>query len=343
LQRTSRRPFRREGNVCAAGGTGFQAGKAGSARADLLSNLQHPKAMFLFHISPILATNALKFAIGRATPEGKITMTALLVLSLFSWTIIITKARQLGIARRWAKKFFAAYSETRDPLEIKRKGESFEGAPAFHLYARGAEELAYHLKNYPVHVRARPDVTSDPSLGHGQTEVFVRASTTRVSPASFEAVKVVMEEAAAAEAMSLEKGMIVLCTAVAGGPFIGLLGTVWGVMETFAGIANAGAATLTAMAPGVAGALICTVIGLLVAIPAMFSYNFMVTTIRAITQELDGFASRLANQMEHRYVDNRPLSEEIKSANEALAARIVEALQADGRDVLEVASLGGRS
>jgi biopolymer transport protein ExbB/TolQ len=171
----------------------------------------------------------------------------------------------------------------------------------------------------------------------------VRASTTRVSPASFEAVKVVMEEAAAAEAMSLEKGMIVLSTAVAGGPFIGLLGTVWGVMETFAGIANAGAATLTAMAPGVAGALICTVIGLLVAIPAMFSYNFMVTTIRAITQELDGFASRLANQMEHRYVDNRPLSEEIKSANEALAARIVEALQADGRDVLEVASLGGRS
>ena len=102
-----------------------------------------------------------------------------------------------------------------------------------------------------------------------------------------------MEEAAAAEAMSLEKGMIVLSTAVAGGPFIGLLGTVWGVMETFAGIANAGAASLTAMAPGVAGALICTVIGLLVAIPAMFSYNFMVTTIRAITQELDGFASPL--------------------------------------------------
>jgi biopolymer transport protein ExbB/TolQ len=148
--------------------------------------------------------------------------------------------------------------------------------------------------------------------------------------ASFEAVKVVMEETAAAEAMALEKGMIVLSTAVAGGPFIGLLGTVWGVMETFAGIATAGSASLTAMAPGVAGALICTVIGLLVAIPAMFSYNFMVTTIRAITQELDGFASRFANQMEHRYVDNRPLSEEIREANETLAARSVSALQANG-------------
>jgi biopolymer transport protein ExbB/TolQ len=141
--------------------------------------------------------------------------------------------------------------------------------------------------------------------------------------------------------MALEKGMIVLSTAVAGGPFIGLLGTVWGVMETFAGIANAGAASLTAMAPGVAGALICTVIGLLVAIPAMFSYNFMVTTIRAITQELDGFASRFANQMEHRYVDNRPLSVEIQEANEMLATRIVNALQANGA-AKELSTLAGR-
>ncbi|MDB6021316.1 MAG: exbB, partial [Pedosphaera sp.] len=123
--------------------------------------------------------------------------------------------------------------------------------------------------------------------------------------------------------------MILLATAVSGSPFLGLLGTVWGVMETFSGIATAGSASLTAMAPGVAGALICTVIGLLVAIPAMFSYNFMVTTIRAITQELDVFASRYANQIEHLYVDNRPLSEEIKSANEVLAERIVGALKRD--------------
>jgi len=127
--------------------------------------------------------------------------------------------------------------------------------------------------------------------------------------------------------MALEKGMIVLSTAVAGGPFIGLLGTVWGVMETFAGIAKANSASLTAMAPGVAGALIATVIGLLVAIPAMFAYNFMVTTIRSITQELDGFASRYATQIEHIYVDNRALSEDLKDSNDALADRIVGALQ----------------
>jgi biopolymer transport protein TolQ len=297
--------------------------------------------MHPIHFSPLFAASALEFAIKKATPEGKATMSALLVLSLFSWTIIITKARQLAIARKWAKKFFEAYESSRDPLDVKRKGEAFEGAPAYQLYIRGADELEYHLKNYPVQVKGRADQTSDHSLGHGNTEVFVRSSTTRVSLASFEAVKVVMEEAAAAEAMALEKGMIVLSTAVAGGPFIGLLGTVWGVMETFAGIATAGSASLAAMAPGVAGALICTVIGLLVAIPAMFSYNFMVTTIRAITQELDGFSSRFANQMEHRYVDNRPLSEEIKDANETLAARIVAALK-DSSSSEELRKLASR-
>ena len=282
------------------------------------------------HFTPILASNALSFAIQKATPEGKTTMSALLLLSLFSWTIIISKARQLIIARKWAKKFFAAYSATREPLDIKRKGDDFTGSPAFSLYIRGADEVDYHLKNNPVYIRSVTALNKDPNIGDGNTDVFARANTTKISPASFEAVKVVMEEAAAAEAMNLEKGMIVLSTAVAGGPFIGLLGTVWGVMETFAGIANAGGASITAMAPGVAGALICTVIGLLVAIPAMFAYNFMVTSIRGITQELDGFAARYANQIEHKYVDNRPFSEEIKLANETLATRIIEGLRDDG-------------
>ncbi len=277
-------------------------------------------------MTPIFAASALTFAIQRATPEGKTTMSALLILSLFSWTIIITKARQLMIARKATRKFFEAYSATRDPLDIKRGETSFDGAPAYELYIRGADELDYHLKNNAVIVKPRI-IQSDPTLGHGNTDMLALSSTRKISTASFEAVKVVMEEAASAEAMALEKGMIVLSTAVAGGPFIGLLGTVWGVMETFSGIASAGSASLTAMAPGVAGALICTVIGLLVAIPAMFSYNFMVTTIRHITQELDGYASRYANQIEHRYVNNRPLTEELQESNENLARRIVSALR----------------
>jgi biopolymer transport protein ExbB/TolQ len=298
--------------------------------------------MLPIHITPVFAANALEFAIRMATPEGKITMSALLLLSLFSWTIIITKIRQLYIAQKWSKKFLASFQATHDPMEIKRKQEMFEGAPAYGLYIRGADELDYHLKNYPIQVKVRADMVSDPTLGHGDTASFMRADSIRISNASFEAVKVVMEEQSAAEAMALEKGMIVLSTAVAGGPFIGLLGTVWGVMETFSGIANAGGASLTAMAPGVAGALICTVIGLLVAIPAMFSYNFMVTTIRHITSELDGFAGRFANQIEHRYVDNRPLSDEIREANEALAANIINGLKSNA-SAPEIISVAGKA
>ena len=261
---------------------------------------------------PFLASGALKFAFEKATTEGKVTIGLLFLLSMFSWTIIITKFRQLWIARRSSKKFYEAYAATRDPMDIRQRGAEYDGAPAYQLYIRGADEAAYHLKNNLVEHKGLG--TPVRSKGDGNTDHLAKSITTKISPTSFEAVKVVLEEAAAAQAMSLEKGMIVLSTAVAGGPFIGLLGTVWGVMETFAGIAKANQASLTTMAPGVAGALIATVTGLLVAIPAMFAYNFMVTTIRHITQELDGFASRYANQMEHAYVDNRDIEDKIAGA-----------------------------
>lgn len=292
----------------------------------------------MISIQPILALDAATYAIQNATVEGKITVGVLLLLSLFSWTIIISKVRQLLIARSATRKFMAAYSATRDPLDIQRKGEdkAFDGAPAFQLYIRGADELAYHIKNNPVVVNGMT-FNPDPNAVHTNTDFLAKTTRVKISMASFDAVKVILEEAAASEAIGLEKGMIVLSTAVAGGPFIGLLGTVWGVMSTFAGIAESHAATLTAMAPGVAAALVATVTGLLVAIPAMFGYNFMVTTIRHLTQELDGFASRFANQIEHVYVDHRPLSEEIQTANEVLAARIVGALK--GQDAPETPAM----
>ena len=281
-------------------------------------------------LEPMMAANAAVFAIKNATTEGQVTVIVLLLLSLFSWTIILGKFRQLLIARAATKKFLDAYASTRDPLDIQRTNQEFDGAPAYQLYIRGADELAYQLKNNPVSVagRIRPVVELPPGIENEHTDLLARANLTKISTASFDAVRVTLEEAAGAEAMGLEKGMIVLSTAVAGGPFIGLLGTVWGVMSTFASIAENNSASLTTMAPGVAAALVATVTGLLVAIPAMFAYNFMVTTIRGITQELDGFATRYATQIEHVYVDNRPLAEEIKSANEALAGRIVEGLRA---------------
>ncbi len=229
----------------------------------------------------LLADGALQFAFEKATTEGKITIGVLLIVSLFSWTVIITKILQLYRARKFTRRFFAAYRDFRDPLDLFRRGLEFDGSPAYEFYRAGAEELSEQLTQHPVGSKTR----------------------SRIASSSFDQVKVVLERTLIEQAQSLEKGMIVLSTAVAGGPFIGLLGTVWGVMETFSGVARANSASLTAMAPGVAGALIATVIGLLVAIPAMFAYNFMVTTIRSITQELDGFVTELSTQLEHRYVD----------------------------------------
>lgn len=249
--------------------------------------------------------NALQFAFEKATTEGKVTIIMLALVSLVSWTVIITKGRQLFRAQRAGKKFFTAYRGTRDPLDLQSQQADYSGAPAFEVYSAGCEELAYHLKNNPVKVR---------STAPGAAQ----ARTTKVSVASYESVKVVLERAVSAQAISLEKGMIILSTAVAGGPFIGLLGTVWGVMETFSGIAKVQAASLTAMAPGVAGALIATVVGLFVAIPAMFAYNYMITLIRAITQELDNFTAELSTAIEHKYVDNRSVAEEVVSALQAM-------------------------
>ncbi len=264
--------------------------------------------------TPIFASGALRFAFEKATTEGKITIGCLFIVSVFSWTVMISKARQLMRARKMAKKFFEAYRATRDPLEIARNGTEFDGAPAYELYYEGAEELDYQLKNNPVKVVRVQSVHGPAGATGAETDHLARQITTKISASSFESVKVALERAASAQALSLEKGMIVLSTAVAGGPFIGLLGTVWGVMETFSGIAKAASASLTAMAPGVAGALIATVVGLFVAIPAMFAYNYMVTTIRAITQELDAFSSEYATALEHKYVDNRPLAEELRDA-----------------------------
>src|SRR6185436_483772 len=101
--------------------------------------------------TPIFA-NALGFALKEATTEGKLTIGLLMIVSLFSWTVIINKARQLYKATTMSKKFFSAYRTTRDPMDIYSKSQEFAGAPAYEVYYAGTEELTYHLKNNPVEV-----------------------------------------------------------------------------------------------------------------------------------------------------------------------------------------------
>jgi biopolymer transport protein ExbB/TolQ len=123
-----------------------------------------------------------------------------------------------------------------------------------------------------------------------------------------EHVKRALERRVAEESLQLESGLILLAIAVSGSPFLGLLGTVWGVMTAFSGIAQSaaagGRADLAAMAPGVSAALITTVAGLLVAIPSMFGYNWLVHNLRVLMVELDNFAQELVSKMETEYLDD---------------------------------------
>src|ERR1017187_4697490 len=136
--------------------------------------------------SPFFASGALRFAFEKATTEGKMTICVLIILSIFSWTVIITKSRQLYRARKAGRKFFNAYRETTDPLECARRGEEFDAAPAYELYYTGAEEVEYHLKNHPVRIEQAKSTPSGASAAasSAETNIPTRLLTTKISASS---------------------------------------------------------------------------------------------------------------------------------------------------------------
>jgi biopolymer transport protein ExbB/TolQ len=217
------------------------------------------------------------FSIQNSTFEGRITLVVLVVFSLISWTVIISKFRQLRKARKQTARFLTAYSAGDSPLDVFEKEVRFEGSPLYHVYVASCDEIQKQSSKH------RGKIPS-----HGMN-----------------AIRISMERGMGEAVVALEKGMIILGTAISGGPFIGLLGTVWGVMDTFSGVARVQQASMTAMAPGVAAALINTVVGLLVAIPALFAYNFLVTKLRGITIEMDNFSAHLENVFSTEYQQSR--------------------------------------
>ncbi|HKP02806.1 MAG TPA: MotA/TolQ/ExbB proton channel family protein [Chthoniobacterales bacterium] len=237
----------------------------------------------------ILATGGLTFAFEHSTIAGKIVLSLLAVVSVFSWSIMITKLRVIQFARKQTARFRSSFRKDRQPLRLFENRANFPGAPLFNVYQAGCEEMTFQLLG-----SAEVDETFKARLGIAE----------KIAPAQMHAVNAAMERAVGETALKLESQMILLATAVSGAPFLGLLGTVWGVMDTFTDVAVAGSPNLTTMAPGISGALITTVTALCVAIPAMFGYNFLVTSIRGIIVEMDNFAAELASEFEHKYVDH---------------------------------------
>jgi biopolymer transport protein ExbB/TolQ len=228
------------------------------------------------------------YAFWHSNAAGKFVIGLLMLGSIFSWSVMVIKFLMVRRARRETARFLRRFRTARKPLAIYQTREAYPGSPAYAVYLAGCRELTFHLLG---------TTEIDETFGTRLSEAD------RISAVAMNAVRSSLEREVGEQALKMEDRMTILATAVSGAPFLGLLGTVWGVMDTFSAIAEQGSASLPVMAPGVSGALITTVTGLCVAIPAMFGYNFLVVTLRGMTVELDNFAAELASAFEHRYLD----------------------------------------
>jgi biopolymer transport protein TolQ len=234
---------------------------------------------FCVVVGAISGQSDLPYVWKQATIEAKAIIILLICFSVVAWSTITSKVLQMRRARRLNYYFNEEFRAQKAVMDIYDRKLQVEGCPLYEVYQTGCVQLDARL--------------------HGPGGERLKQN---VSIKNMEHVKRGVENVVAQESLKLESGLIWLSVAASGAPFIGLLGTVWGVMSAFAGIAQAGSATLAAMAPGVAAALITTVAGLLVAIPSMFGYNWLVHNLRTFTVGLDNFAQELVSKMEAEYL-----------------------------------------
>ena len=270
--------------------------------------------MIFNHQNLTFFAGGLDYALRQASWSGILIVVVLLLVSSLSWAVMVTKYRALERATKSSRDFLVAWKAAANPLEIYAKGERFEASPHYRIYHEACRCLTEQL------------------LGSSQVDdsllARLDACTDTLGTAQMETVQLSMQRSVGESGLRLESQTALLATAVSGGPFLGLLGTVWGVMDTFSGIAaSTSAASVKDMAPGVAAALVTTVVGLLVAIPAMFGYNWLVNRVRAFLVSMDNFAAELAVALNLRWLSDgtggpRPFSMR-PSAISALARPVV--------------------
>jgi len=262
----------------------------------------------VFSISPIFAldlnnldwgTRGFSYALNESHLPGLIVTGSLLLLSVISWSVMFSKLGMVSGASRKNYRFMVGFRKARTVMEPYDANFSVPGSPLYGVYRTASRELAIHLTGTLDPEEARRARIPDNGM---------------ITPDQMGAVRNAMDRAIGEAVVSFEAKMTFLATAVSGAPFLGLLGTVWGVMETFSGVASAGSsASIQSMAPGVAAALVTTVVGLLVAIPAMFGYNFLVSSIRTHVLEMHNFAAELTSLFEREFVHFGPMRAEYDS------------------------------
>ncbi|WP_027534660.1 DUF2341 domain-containing protein [Bradyrhizobium sp. WSM3983] len=227
------------------------------------------------------------------TPDGWVVIGLLGIMALISWYVMVDRVSYLNRVSAGNTIFLKHFRETSTDiggllqLDNQENDPSFGGelgkkqrkvvhaAPLYHLFAAGAQEI-----------RRR----------------FAGGGYRRLSPQAIQSIRAVLDSGFVRESQRLNRLMVMLTIAISGGPFLGLLGTVVGVMITFAAIAASGDVNVNAIAPGIAAALVATVAGLGVAIPSLFAYNYLTIRIKDVSSEMqvfvDEFITRIAESYE---------------------------------------------
>lgn len=240
--------------------------------------------MFASSIVVGASTPGVWYVYSNSDSVGKFIVILLLMSSVFTWTVMLDKGMALFRARKFSNLFIARFRANRGSIAgLAREAAATDG-PIPAVYNEGMERLLEFYDessggnaSFNVAVAMRSGAAARP------------AAPIKLTGAQLSAIEAVLEREVSIQIMQLETRIGFLGTMVSVSPFLGLFGTVWGVMMAFAGIAAAGKSDFNALAPGVAGALLTTVAGLIVAIPSLVGYNLLTGTIRKLTIDMDNF------------------------------------------------------
>ena len=204
----------------------------------------------------------------------------LVFFSVVSWGIIAQKFRQVRRSKRESDKFIEIFWERRNLSAIHDASRELTASPVGQVFRSGYEEL--------VRVsRSKKESAPGDNL------------TTELG--GIDNVSRAMQRATSVEITKLEKHCSFLATTASSAPFVGLFGTVWGIMNAFLGLSVTHSSSIQAVAPGIAEALIATAVGLAAAIPALMAYNFFVQQIKVLAVEMDNFSHEFLNIAERHF------------------------------------------
>lgn len=208
---------------------------------------------------------------GQSNLAGQVIVGILAVLSIVAWTVMVGKFRDLKQLRAQNHAYDGWLARQRHLLDLD------PDPPVAGPYSQLVQEALEAFYHYGADLSDPDSHRAALRMGH---------------------VENALQRTVAGQTVRYEARMVLLGSIVTGAPFLGLLGTVWGVMDAFGAMAGTGAATLQALAPGVSGALLTTVAGLVVAIPAAFGYNYLVQQAKTDVIKLENFASLIADRVE---------------------------------------------